>query len=223
MKKMLASCFGIIGLAFISLLGIQGYAYALSCASGSTCVQELTNNNIDNGANIDIRVTVNNTVAGQTTITVTYESSNLGNALIGIDQFGYTSSVAATSASLSAIGWTQANCPVGGCTLDGFGKFASEIDRAGGTDSTFTFVLASQVTSFGDNTQGAEFAAHVRFVASPGFDSCSAFVSDGTANSTTANAGCSVVPEPATVLLVGTLLSGLGFFGRKKFVDTLKG
>src|SRR5262245_41751801 len=147
--------FGVLVLA--AVLVPVGVSQAGSCAAGASCNVEMTNTNVT-GVTVDIRVTINNTVAGQTTLTVAFISDNISNTPLGIDQFGYNSAVAAKT--LPA-GFSQAvNCP---CNQDGFGKFASEIDSPGGTLLTFSVVLASQVTSFADNANGAEFAAHIRY------------------------------------------------------------
>jgi hypothetical protein len=208
MIKKINTLVWLVGLLATLMAVPSGLAEAISCASGSTCIQELTNTNLT-GVTIDIRVTVDNTGA-TSVLNVAFISDNIQNTPLGIDQFGYT---AAVLASVLPPGWSQAACSTNPapCTMDGFGDLVSEIDNPAGTDLSFSFTLASLVTAFGDNTNGAEFAAHIRYSGG-----CSAFVSDGTAdqNPTTA---CIVdeqlplpTPAPATVILLGLGVLGLG-------------
>jgi hypothetical protein len=197
---------GIIGIAAGALLVSSRPAEAASCAAGATCIVELTNTNVT-GVDIDIRVTINNT-GSATILTVAFISDNITNTPLGIDQFGYNSTAVDT---VLPTGFSQASCPKGGCVMDGFGAFVSEIDSPAGTLLSFTLELNSLVTSFTENGNGSEFAAHVRYSGN-----CSGFVSDGTASGPTPNANCTGVPEPASMLLLATgLVSTGGLLGTR--------
>jgi hypothetical protein len=196
-------------LAPLLLFGLGGPpADAGSCASGATCNIELTNANISQLAGVDVRVTINNTGA-TTVLSVQLISSPLTNTPLGVDQFDYQSSVLVTK--VSEAGWTT---NVANDQLDGFGKFLignANAAGTGGISSPISFTLASLVTSFPDNTNGAEFGVHVRFGGE-----CSGFISDGTADSIGSNTNCTRrVAEPSVLLLVGTGLVGLGYLRRR--------
>lgn len=164
-----------------------------------------------------VNVLIGTDAHGNTTLTVQWlpGASNSLTA-IGIDMFGFSSS---TSVLTCATGWS---CNKGTQNMSGFGSFAQFEKEPGGTDgisSSIVFVLNGTAT-FTSNSQGAQFAAHVRY----GND-CSGFVSDGSASGgATSNSNCggtSQVPEPSTLLLLGSGLFGLGvlkkmFSGRKK-------
>jgi hypothetical protein len=164
-----------------------------------------------------IRVTVNNTGA-TSVLTVSFISDNLANTPLGIDQFGFNSTAATT---VLPPGWSNAGCPpppgppTPGCQMDGFGRFASEIDSPGGNDLLFTFTLGSLVTTFADNSNGGEFAAHIRYSGN-----CSGFVSDGASKGVGKDANCTIVgigqvPEPGTLVLLGIAMVGLGIVNRR--------
>src|SRR5262245_39346064 len=120
---------GVLGLAVIFLMGVLSHVEALaSCNAGQLCREVLTNNNIGGGVSIILTVDVDNR-GSRTAITISFAEDNLANTPLGIDQIGYQSSVAA--AAPLPTGFIQASCPPGGCTMNGFGKFASEIDSPG--------------------------------------------------------------------------------------------
>jgi len=105
--------------------------------------------------------------------------------------------------------------------VDGFGNFnlvINNFDTFTNATNLISFVLTRTSGSWTSAMDVLSVAAAHIGVCNVG---CSAFSSppgiEGFARTQQA-----VVPEPATVLLVGTLLSGLGFFGRKKFIETLR-
>lgn len=202
-SRIRAGLFGaLIALSFIPLS-----AQADFCASGSSCDIHLTNtNNI--GVTVDVLVNINNT-GSQTILTVSYLSSNVLNAALGIDQFGLGTSILGTPS-----GWNNGNCPAQGCQMDGFGRFAREVDKPGGTDLSFSFTLSSLVTTFANNASGGSFAGHIRF------DGCSGFFSNGTSTGPTTTS-CTIgqqnqAPEPGTLALLGIALLAATLYRRRQ-------
>ena len=196
---------GVMIAAFIfALLFVgMGSAEAGNCAAGQTCTINLTNTNVT-GVSVTIAVTINNTGAA-TVLTFAFVSDNITNTALGIDQIAWTGTVGADLTKLPA-SWSQQT----NTNMDGFGKFGFEIDQPGGTALSFTFTLAGLVTSFPDNANGAEFAAHIRYSGS-----CSAFVSDGIATGGS-DANCTVqAPETSSLPLLGVCLIMMGLAWRR--------
>ena len=195
-------------------------ALAGACASGDICNIELTNPNIyvsvPGDVTVDVRVQIDNSDGTNTKLIVSLVSTSITNTFQGIKDFGYNSDVTAT-----ATGWALhgGKSPF---NMDGFGDFISEYTTAGAGDITVTFTLASLVTLFTDNANGGEFAAHITFVANPGAESCSMFVSDGMHNGggpDTQESGCTTqrreTPEPGSLLLLGIGIAALGLARRR--------
>ena len=152
----------------------SGPVNAGSCAIDSTCIFELTNSNVTElNGNIDIRVTINNTGAS-TVLSLQYISSNTADPL-GLDKFGYNNAALVSSISGNVSDWTPFN--TAGATYDGFGTFLSLQNsgpaETGGISGALNFTLNGLVTSFPENSNGAEFVTHIRYSGS-----CSGFVSD---------------------------------------------
>jgi hypothetical protein len=112
--------------------------------------------------------------------------------------------------------------------VDGFGSFLNIVNATGNDiTSPVSFQIDKVVLDFPKNgsPNNAEFAVHVQFNGS-----CSGYVSDGahSGNLSQLETGCTTnselpkVPEPTTMFLVGSLLSGLGVLGRKKFLSIVK-
>ena len=218
--------------AVVLAVGMTAPAYAGSCADGLSCNFDLSNLNINlAGADIHVQVTIDNTNPDNNTrLIVTMISENLTNTPLGIDQFGYNDSTTTilTYPTATTGGWSS-KTPLNkdgtakGVQIDGFGTFTTDASESAGTGGVpgsavdpLIFVLNDLVTNFPDNANGAEFVVHLRFDA-PADGSCSTFVSDGTSSQTGAVGQCAVVPEPATLFLLGSGLLGLGFAGRKRF------
>jgi PEP-CTERM motif-containing protein len=105
--------------------------------------------------------------------------------------------------------------------VDGFGTFNFVVNDGPGFSSplpTFTidFTTANAVTLANLLTESSPDA--VGHLAKSTNTACTGFAADGgTATGTVDNSACtSAVPEPMTLLLVGSGLVGAGFFGRKR-------
>ena len=152
-----------------------------------------------------------------TTLTFDLVAGNSGLEAVGIEKIAWNSPAKVLTCDE---GWTCG----GKGQMDGFGLFRKTSSDADGTDLKATFVLKGNIRGFGRTGKGAQFAAYVDY------GDCSAIVSNAkarfggkgvngcgvnhlqtTVNTQTAlNTTASSVPEPASLLLLGAGLAGIG-------------
>src|SRR5262249_34086702 len=124
-------------------------------------------------------------------------------------------------------GFTQAKAG----NVDGFGSFNFLVDDGPGFSSplstftlNFTTANAATLATLLTPNGAPNNATGVAHMALSTNTACTGFASDGINNGGTSdNSACTtVVPEPATLLLVGTLLAGLGYISRQRLASGFK-
>lgn len=203
MKKILSYLFAVCFLV-MGVVALSSPVYAVT--------YDLTNwNETTLDASTD-KITVDvTTIGGFTTLTFTWVAGDSGLTAIGIDKLGYDSTVGCCGAGTTP-GWGpfDSDGVPPSHHMDGFGTFLSVDSVAAATDLVVLLKLTGDASSVLDSA--SDFAAHVRY------SNCSGYVSGRTSRSGTEDGGCgNQVPEPSTLLLLGSGFAGLGLWGRKRF------
>jgi hypothetical protein len=226
MKNIVKATVMVLAMLSFIVIGRVTSANAVSCNSASnlgpggfTCT--FSDSNI---TQFDGQVTTTVNYDGLNTLTVSIAVTGTlpaGVTLLGIDSFGFNSSALSITTPLPD-SWTNGG---GTCTQqDGFHTGAVGFADCAGNSAngsqltSLTLHLAGGPGSFDYTSSGtgAHFAEHVKFNAG---SSCSAFFGDANINTNPIAPGdCSgTVPEPSTLILLGSGLVILGLVVRKRF------
>jgi hypothetical protein len=233
MKKILMTCIVVMALALVSIVPRAG---------ADTITYTLNNGNLPNGIGQlpGPYAEASLTYVDATHATITFTALSSGGYTYFLGDGGSVAVNTNGTASLVLPPVTATGAPNNGSVgtytdggsgnEDGWGSFSDTINTSGGfstSATTVTFNIVGSGTNWLSaddvlvgNLQGYEVAAHIFSATGCSEDRTTGCVDNQITGFATT--GGAPVPEPTTMLLLGSLLSGLGIFGRKKLADTLK-